>query len=137
MGIATLLAEELDRKTDLDLVESHINNEDDDDDGPSLKLEKWLRQFELFTNFIEEINDCFGNILALTLFRSFVKASDLLFPIAKQLSQGKHFKYIYAFYLLDLFFICYRLLIFVIVSYRLQHKVYKLFFNCLNYFNCQ
>jgi len=96
MGTASLLAEELDRKTDFDLVKFH--NTDDDENGPSLELDKWLRQFELFVNFIEEINDCFGLILAITLLHAFVEASDSLFPIVKQFCQSKSFKFIYYFY---------------------------------------
>lgn len=38
MGTASLLAEELDRKTDFDLVKFH--NTDDDENGPSQELDK-------------------------------------------------------------------------------------------------
>ena len=56
MWTAALLAGELEKTTDFG-VEPLGNNEED---GPSLELEKWMNQFELIINFIEEINDCFG-----------------------------------------------------------------------------
>lgn len=43
--------------------------------GPSLKLEKWLNQFERFINFIDEVNDCFKHIMTFTLLHTCVFTS--------------------------------------------------------------
>lgn len=81
MWMASLLAAELDRQTDdLDIIESDSN----DDDEPSLELEKWLRQFELFNNFVEEINSYFGNILAFIMFETFLSTSHSLFLLVRK-----------------------------------------------------
>lgn len=81
MWMASLLAAELDRQTDhLDIIETDSN----DDDEPSLELEKWLRQFELFNNFVEEINSYFGNILAFIMFETFLSTSHSLFLLVRK-----------------------------------------------------
>lgn len=118
MWTAALVAGELEKTTDFG-VDPFGSNEED---GPSLELEKWLNQFELIVNLIEEINDCFGHILVLTLLHTFVFTSRELFlffysECNQTLSDffiNEYWKIIYP---------CFRTLIILIASYQLQLKV--------------
>lgn len=115
MWTASLLAEELDEKT------IEFENMDDEDGRPSLEQEKWLGQFNLLTNFIEEINNFFGYIMILTLLHTFVTISNVLFKFFREC--GPTFVDFYTTEgFSEVFYPCCRLLIILIASYQL-HQV--------------
>lgn len=63
--VTSLLAEELDKRT----TETDFPTERD---GITLALDNWLNQFHQLYLMVERINECFGPILAITLFYYFV-----------------------------------------------------------------
>lgn len=115
--IASLLAEELDRRTDLNLVSLEKNEEDD---GLSQELDKWLAHFELFVNFVEEINNSFGHILTLSMLHGFVVGSTWFFSFFHSLmNPEEEFTVFYIDKFCDLFYPCSNLSIILTKSYQL------------------
>jgi len=45
----------------------------------SLELDMWLARFKLLADFMEEIKDCFGHILAFALLNAYIRTSDSFF----------------------------------------------------------
>ena len=119
MWTAALLAGEIEKTTDFG-VEPLGNNEED---GPSLELEKWMNQFELIINFIEDINDCFGHILALTLLHTFSFTSRELFWFFSIECNNQTFNDFFIYGYGQIIYPCFRTLIILIASYQLQLKV--------------
>jgi len=72
--LASLLAEELSGKK---TRESLVWNKKDD--GPSLELEKWMRQFNNLSIFIENIDNVFSPILVLAIFLKTIRFSEYFF----------------------------------------------------------
>jgi len=117
--VASLVAEEFSNKIKKELQNHRC--------VPCNKVDQWLREFHLFHCLVERINRCFGFLLFITLTNICIMSMYNWFFIARRLYENKLPKIqVFAEYGPPLTLLYFRLTILVIVSRRLQEKVYRL-----------